>query len=188
MRKTIKQILLILCPLILGPILCYGLSILWYSGANTFWKPIDYFPSPVKDIVAMKPYGRGFWVETTNNEIYQITYPCLKDQICWTKSENVPSDFLEGIPAKNEISNNECKNNNFVYPLFHKIRMCITSTVYEADASSTASLVLTTNNKLWMWNSHAISPYTMLANRALLIIIGAVLGLFTSILLIIKSR
>lgn len=74
MGKIIKQILKILCFLVLGPVLGFFLSGAWYEGANTFWKQIDYFPYPVKTIIATRQHGREIWVKTIENGIYQITY------------------------------------------------------------------------------------------------------------------
>lgn len=186
MRKNIKHVLIILCFLILGSILSCGLSVLWYSGANTFWKRIDYFPYPVKKIIALKPFGKEFWVETIENEIYQITYPCLEVGICWKRSENVPSDPTDGQFIDYKVSNDRCKNNNFVYPLPHVIKMCVTSVVF-GEALWTTSLALTNNDKLWIWNKAWIPPDTMLLSIVASTIFGLIIGLLVGLFLIQKS-
>ncbi len=179
-----RKILIFLTCLVAFPIVGSLLCTFWYSGANTFWKQIDYFPHPVKSIVALKPYGTEFWVETTNNEIYHITYPCLKDQTCWIKADNVPSNMLAAYPVDYNISNNKCENNNYVYPLFHKITMCITSATHAPDATWTVSLALTLSKTLWIWDKPWESPYTVSASLVLSIIIGLSIGLLTGIFFI----
>jgi hypothetical protein len=188
MRTVIKQILVILFSLALGPVLGCLLGGLWYSGANTFWEQIDYFPYPVKTIIATRHHAREIWVETINRDIYQIAYPCLENQTCWIKQDNIPTDLSEGPHIIYNLSNNKCENNNFVYPLFNKIESCITLIEHAADATWTTSLVLSENNKLWIWDSSYESPYTVLTNIVVLVIVGAVIGLFTTILWIIRSR
>lgn len=182
-----RKLLVLLSCLILGSLLGWTLSTFWNSGANIFWKQINYFPHSVKEIIALKPYGRGFWVKTPENEIYQITYPCLNNEICWIKSGDVPSNFLDGIPAKYSVSRYKCENDNFTYPLFHKIRMCITVIVYDSDITGAVSLALTEDSKLWIWDNPSIYPYTMFFNNLLSVTAGAIIGLLTGVFLFRKS-
>ena len=130
-----KKMLIFITCLVLGPMLGCFLSGTWHDGANILWKPVDYFPHPVKNIMLVKPYGKEFWVETTENEIYQITYPCSKDQICWAKADNIPTEIQDGYPSDYKVSNNKCENSHFVYPLLHKITMCVTLMVHVPDAT-----------------------------------------------------
>jgi hypothetical protein len=188
MKKATRQILVFLCSLILGPIFGCLLGGWWYSGADTFWKRIDYFPLPVSKILALKPFGEEFWVETTGEEIYKIVYPCSKDQTCWTKARDVPSDISDGNAVDYKVSDARCENNNFVYPLFHKIKMCITSATHAPDATWTVSLALTNAGDLWIWDQPWESPYTVVPNITGLMIAGAVTGIFIGLALIIKLR
>ena len=170
----------------LGPIFGCLSSIFWHEGANTFWKPIDYFPYPVKTIIVMKPIGREFWVESAESEIYQVTYPCSEDQICWIKTDIVPSDIsvLDREPIDYNISNDKCENNNFMYPIFHKITMCITSAVHAPDATHTVSLALTNNNKLWIWDQDYEDPFSILIKMQIATITGGLIGYLTGILIV----
>ena|SRR5215216_2743766 len=176
MRRTIKQVLIILCFLTFGPSLGCGSSILWHSGANTFWRPIDYFPYPVKNLIATRLHGKEIWVKTTENEIYEIKYPCLENQICWIKRNNIPPDLSEEPYIIYKVSNNKCENDNFLYPLFHKIRTCITSIDHAPDATWTVSLALTTINKLWIWDSPWEAPDTEMLNMAISTFVGTAIG------------
>jgi hypothetical protein len=134
----------------------------------------------VKNIIALEPFGREFWVETTENEIYQVTYPCSKDITCWVKKDYVLSDLSDGEIIN--ISENRCENNNFVYPLPYAIKMCATSVVL-AESPWTSSLALTSKNKLWVWNKPWESPYTVLFYMASSTIIGGLIGYLTGIFL-----
>src|SRR5574341_1000335 len=169
-----KGALIFLCFLILGPILGCLVSGFWYSGANTFWKPIDYFPFAVNKLIAMKPFGKEFWVETSENEIYKVAYPCLDGQTCWEKSADIPSDLAEGNTISYKTSNNRCENDNFVYPL-HAIRTCITLVV-PGESPWTTSLALTDNNKLWIWDKSWKSPYTELVGMVSSMFLGGMIG------------
>jgi len=178
-----KRAIIFLGCLVLGPVLGCFLSGTWNTGGSTFWKRIDYFPYSLKTIIAMKPFGREFWVETTENEIYQITYPCSKDQICWMKTDTIPSDssISDGEPVDYNISDNKCENDNFVYPLFHKITMCITSATHAPDATYTVSLALTSDNKLWIWDNPYRDPFSVMTNILLVTIVSTVIGFFTGL-------
>ncbi len=178
-----KKILIFLCCLILVPVLGCLLSVFWYSGANTFWKPIDYFPYPVQKIIAVKPFGKEFWVETSENAIYKITYPCAKNQTCWTKTDSVPTDLSDGLPNPIEykLNNDKCENDNFIYPLFRKIRMCMTTIVHH-ESLWTTSLALTDNGSLWIWNKPWDSPYNELSGVIFVIVLSVLFGIITSII------
>jgi hypothetical protein len=131
----------------------------------------------------MKPFGAEFWVETTENEIYKITYPCSKQQSCWEKSDNIPTDLTDGNYVDYKTSSDQCENDSFVYPLFHKIKMCITSTTFAADAAWKVSLALADNNKLWIWDQPWVSPYTEMSSIFASMVIGAIIGILVGILL-----
>jgi len=174
----------LLCT-ILGPILGCFLSGTWHEGANTFWKPIDYFPYPVKAIIVMKPIGREIWIESIENEIYQIIYPCSKDKICWLKADAIPSDAstLAETPVDYNFSMDKCENSRFMYPLFHKITMCITSAVHAPDATHTVSLPLTSDNKLWVWDQDYEDPFSIMISLILSTIGGGLVGYITGVFL-----
>jgi hypothetical protein len=179
-----KRALIFLGCLILGPALCCFISGTWHMGGNTFWKPIDYFPYSVKTLIAMRPFGGEFWVETTENETYQVAYPCSDSQSCWTKSQEISADLFNEEYVDYKVSNNRCENNNFVYPLFQKIRTCITSTTHAPDATYTVSLALTEDNTLWIWDNPYIDPFTVMINVILSTIAGGLIGYIIGIVLV----
>jgi hypothetical protein len=84
--KIAKQVLVLLGSIILFPIFGCLLSVFWAEGGNTFWRPIDYFPLPVEDVLLMEPFGREFWVKSNDNMIYHIMYPCEIGQVCWSQT------------------------------------------------------------------------------------------------------
>jgi hypothetical protein len=172
---------------VLGPILGCLLSGTWHSGGSTFWKPIDYFPYSVKTILVVKPFGREFWVETTENEKYRVTYPCSEKQSCWTKSDEIPTDPSDGEYVDYKVGSGRCENNNFVYPLFRTIIMCITSATHAPDATYTVSLALTNNNELWIWDQPYEDPFSVIISIFSVTAIGAVFGLFAGIFFLIFS-
>ncbi|HND50288.1 MAG TPA: hypothetical protein PLL95_17095, partial [Anaerolineales bacterium] len=60
--KFTKRVLAVLFSIILFPIFGCLSSIFWASGGNTFWKPINYFPLPVENVLYMDSHGNEFWV------------------------------------------------------------------------------------------------------------------------------
>ena len=170
-----KKFFIFLVCSFLGSILGFSLFAFWYSGGNTFWKPINYFPYPVQNILALQGFGKEFWVETKDNEIYQIIYPCLNDQTCWIKVDNIPS-LPEEVTVAYKVSDNKCDNGNFVYPLPHPIRICLTSMVL-AEVPWITSLALTDNHQLWIWDKPWFSQGTQLFNFVLSIALGAMIGI-----------
>jgi len=178
-----KNVLIFISCLVLGPALGCFLSGIWSTGGSTFWKSIDYFPYPVKTILVLKSFGREFWVETTENETYLVTYPCSEKQSCWSRSDEIPTDPSDG-EVDYQVSNGKCENNNFVYPLFHKIKMCITSATHAADATWTVSLALTNDNKLWIWDNPMIDPFTVVTRAIASMIAGGLIGYLTGIIIV----
>ena len=173
--------------LILGSVFGCLFSIFWVAGGDTLWKPIDYFPHTVEQIIAMKAFGGEFWVETTDNEIYKITYPCTSKQFCWELSNEIPTDLTEGQFWVDLLaSNNKCENHNFVYPLFDKINSCYTSVVY-AESFYTTSLVLTNKNELWIWSKPWESPHTTMTSMFFTVIFGTAIGIAIGILFVISN-
>jgi len=67
--KPAKKILAFLDPVILFPILGSVISVFWFSGGNVFWKPINYFPLPVENVLAMEPFGKEFWAKANDHQI-----------------------------------------------------------------------------------------------------------------------
>jgi len=184
-----KKALTFLFLAILGSVIGFRASIFWYSGANIFWQPINYFPYQVEKLLGMDVFGNEFWVETNGNEIFNIAYPCQPNQICWEKSNNIPSSLPGRDNVIYKISSERCDNDYyFVYPLPHKIKMCITSIVMASDASSTTSLALTDDNRLWFWDRPAYGPYTLDSKYFLFTVSGTALGILiaTFILKIIR--
>jgi hypothetical protein len=161
--------------IILGVIFGCLLSFALLSGADTFWRPIGYFPFPVSKILAMKPYGAEFWVETIQNDTYKITYPCTQGQMCWQKSNDIPTDMTDGNYVDYKVQSGACENDNFVYPLFRKIDMCVTSITYN-EANWTASLAVDDRHKLWMWNRPWVTPDESMGRILVLMSVGATIG------------
>lgn len=183
-----KKTLIFISCLILGSVFGCLFSIFLNAGGNTFWKPIDYFPHPVEQIIAMKAFGGEFWVETTDNDVYQITYPCPSKQDCWELSDEIPTDLTEGEFWVDFLaSNNKCENHNFVYPLFDKINSCYTSVV-NAESFYTTSLALTNKNKLWIWNKPWKTPNTTFTFFIQATIVGAIIGIFVGLFLTERSK
>ncbi len=183
-----KKVGTFLLFLILAPIFGCLATTFWYSGANTFWKPIDYFPFSVNKLIAMEPFGKEFWVETNESEIYKITYPCLNGQTCWEQSTNIPSEPTHDMVVDYKISDNKCENDNFVYPLLHKITVCITSATHAPDATWTVSLALSDNGKLWIWNRPWVDPYTILIGMSLSTILGGMVGFLAGALFLTAQK
>ena len=164
------------------------LSALWAEGANTFWKQIDYFPLPVEQIVSAPPSGDGFWVEASDNTVYHVLYPCEEDQICWRKTDNVPPVEEEEYPGSYKVSYNRCENSSFVYPLFHEIKMCVTSTVLAPDPYYRVSLALTSDGRLWIWEKPMVDPFTILFQMMFSTLAGGIIGFLVGLFLVWKIR
>jgi len=178
----VKKWILYLSCLALGPILGFYLSGLWAEGANTFWKQINYFPLRVEKIASMESSGDEFWVEASDNALYHILYPCEEDQVCWEKAENIPA--VEQYEGSYKVSYNQCENSSFVYPLFHEIAMCITSTVLAPDAYHRVSLVLTSDGRLWIWEKPMVDPFTIMIQMMFSTVVGAIFGFLIGLFLV----
>lgn len=159
---------------ILALVLGCLLSGWWATGGNIFWKPIDYFPFPVESVVSMEPFGHEFWVKSTDNQIYHIVYPCENGQVCWDHMDVLPERDLAFFGYK--ITENACENDSIAYPLFRKIKSCITSIVPN-QSLWIVSLALTENGKLWIWQKPWDSPYNVLANMVGAIFVSVIIGL-----------
>jgi hypothetical protein len=183
--KPAKKILAFLAPVILFPILGCMLSVFWFSGGNVFWKPINYFPLPVENVLVMEPFGKEFWVKANDNQIYHIVYPCENGQECWDKVDTVPAVDLSDVSYK--VTDASCENDSIRYPLFHKIRNCITSIVPN-ESFWVVSLVLTEDHQLWIWQNPWDSPYNTLSSMFSSIIAAIILGLFFGVFLVWKIK
>ena len=172
--SLVKKILVFLGSVILAPVSGCLLSGFWAQCGNTFWKPIDYFPLPVENVLLMEPFGNEFWVRSNDNEIYHIVYPCESGEVCWDKINALPEIDLTYIDYK--VTEKICENDSIAYPLFRKIRNCITSIVPN-ESPWMVSLALTEDNKLWIWQKPWDSPYNVLAYMAFSIFGGAIIGL-----------
>lgn len=173
-----KKIVIFVCCLILGPIVGCLSSIFWHEGANTFWSKIDYFPYPVKTIIAAREHASEFWVETTENDLYRITYPCLENQTCWITQEQIPDDLTNYPGLEYRVDNNKCGNDSIVYPLLHKIQMCITTLDHTADATWISSIALTEDQTLWVWDQPWQDPFSVMMSMFLATIVSTVIGVF----------
>ena len=183
--KSAKKILAFLASIILFPILGCVLSGFWFSGGNIFWKPINYFPLPVENILAMEPFGKEFWVQSNDTKVYHIVYPCESGQDCWNTVDTVPQVDLSFVDYK--VTEDTCQNNSIKYPLFRKIRSCITSIVPN-ESPWMVSLVLTEDHRLWIWQKPWDSPYNVLMYIVFSVIGGAILGLFIGVFLMWKVK
>jgi hypothetical protein len=180
-----KQLLVLLGSIIFAPIFGCLLSGFWADGGNTFWKPIDYFPLPVEDVLLMSPFGDEFWVKSNDNKIYHIVYPCKNDQICWDQTDVLPEIDLSQIDY--EVTQNACKNASIAYPLFRKIKRCITSWVPN-ESPWIVSLALTEGHKLWIWQKPWESPYNVLASMVGVTFVSAIAGVVIGVLWAWKMR
>ena len=183
--KSAKKILAFSASVILFPISGCVLSGFWFSGGNIFWKPINYFPLPVENILAMEPFGKEFWVQSNDTKVYHIVYPCESGQDCWNTVDAAPQVDLSSVDYK--VTEDTCQNNSIKYPLFHKIRSCITSIVPN-ESPWMVSLVLTEDHRLWIWQKPWDSPYNVLMYMFFSVISAAILGLFIGVFLIWKVK
>jgi hypothetical protein len=179
-----KKFLFFLGCFILGPILGWLVSVLWFEGANTFWKQVDYFPLPVEKII--QSTGNEFWVEANGGIVYHIQFPCNENQICWGETNSVPA--INEYPGSYHVSYEQCENNAFVYPLFHKITMCITPTVLAPDTNSRTSLALTSDHRLWVWDKPMVDPFTIILGMMFATVVGSIIGLLLGVILAWKIR
>ncbi len=169
-----KKILVFLGSVILASVSGCLLSGFWAQGGNVFWKPIDYFPLPVESVLLMEPFGSEIWVRSNKSEIFHIVYPCESGQACWNKIEVLPEVGFKNSDYR--VTENTCDNDSIAYPLFHKIKSCITSVVPN-ESPWIVSLALTEDNRLWIWQKPWDSPYNVLAYMAFSIFGGAIIGL-----------
>jgi hypothetical protein len=184
--KSFFQGFLLVGIMILSPIFGCLLSGLWAEGGNTFWKRIDYFPLPAEKLDSMQPSVNEFWVEANGGTTYHIRYPCERNQQCWDETNNIA--IIEEYTGFYEVSYNQCENDSFVYPLFHKIKMCITSTVLAPDAYYRASLALTSDGDLWIWEKPMIDPFSVMIQMIVCTVIGGVVGVIAAIFLALRIR
>lgn len=185
-----KRLITLLSCAIFGPLIGFLLTSFWFAGGGTFWKPIDYFPYPVEKIINLQPYGNEFWVTTTDNTTYHVLYPCQGTEGCWQEDNEVP----DLVPSDKYVaSDNKCESDYFIYPLFHKIKSCVTSTIFAKapQGSSTntianpwrVSLALTDDNTLWIWQKTWNFPNRVLAYKVFFTALGLLIGLMVDTLL-----
>ena len=193
--ESSKRLKIFLFCIILGPLLGFLLTSFWFAGGNTFWKQVDYFPFPVEKILALQPYGNGFWVMTVDNDVYRVLYPCEGTEACWQQDDAVP----DVAPSdKYVVSDNKCENDYFEYPLSRKIKTCISSTTFaKASSESSAntvdnpwrvSLALTDENELWIWQKPWNFANRVLAFKVFFTFIGLSIGLIIDTLIVRKSQ
>ena len=192
--ESSKRLITFLLCIILGPLLGFLLTSLWFAGGNTFWKQVDYFPYPVENILTLQPYGNEFWVTTAENETYHILYPCEGTDACWEQVDTVPD-----VAPSDEyiVSDNKCENDYFAYPLSRQIKTCISSTTFaEASTEGSAktdknpwrvSLALTADNELWIWQNPWDFPNRVIAFKVFFTFIGLSIGLIVDTLLTRKT-
>lgn len=193
--ESSKRLITFLLCIILGPLLGFLLTSLWFAGGNTVWKQVDYFPYPVENILALQPYGNEFWVTTAENETYHILYPCEGSDACWEQVDEVP----EVAPSdKYVVSNNKCENDYFEYPLSRKIKTCISSTTFPKASSENSantvdnpwrvSLALTDDSELWIWQKPWNFANRVLAFKVFFTFIGLSIGLIVDTLVVRKTK
>ena len=179
-----KRLFILLSYIIFGSLAGFLLSNFWFMGGNTFWQPVDYFPQPVEQVLGMQPYGNEFWVMAADKNTYHILYPCLGTDPCWEQVDEVPAVAPSDTTTAGE---GQCLNDYFVYPLFRKIKTCLTSTVFaENTPGSTSksagtpwvvSLALTDANQLWVWQKPWDFSSRILAFNIFLTFLGLLIGL-----------
>lgn len=187
--NTKKRFFILLGFIIAGPLAGYLLTTLWFMGGGSFWKPIDYFPQPVTEIIALQPYGNEFWVTAADGLTYRILYPCAENDTCWETAETVPA-----IAPSDKLTtgSGQCENDYFLYPLSETIRTCVTSTTLAknplADATKTAgtpwvvSLAVTDTNTLWIWQKPWDFTSTINIFKFFFAAIGLAIGLLADTL------
>lgn len=186
-----KRLKIFISCIVLGPLLGYLLTSLWFAGGNTFWKPIDYFPLPVEKVLTLQPYGNEFWVTTADNETYHILYPCEGAEACWEQVDEVP----DVAPSdKYVVSEGKCENDYLAYPLSHPIKTCISSTTFTKASTKSeenpwrVSLALTTDNKLWIWQNPWDFPNKVIAYKVFFTFLGLSIGLMLDTILTRKIK
>ena len=178
--KIAKKVLAFLVCIIFAPVSGCLLSNFWVTGGNIFWKPINYFPFPVEDILLLEPFGNEFWVKATDNKMYHIVYPCESGQGCWGQVNVLPEKDLSYTDIDYRITENSCENDSIAYPLFRNIKSCITSIVPN-ESPWKVSLALTEDQNLWIWQKPWDSPYNVLAKIVGAIFLSAIFGLVVGI-------
>ena len=187
-----KKILTVVGCIILGAIVSIPL---YNLSTRVWWKLIDYFRFPVDKLLALKPFGKEFWVETPENEIYKITYPCLDRQSCWEKSEDIPSltvgEYLDEESheyIEYSIGDGKCDTSHNIAPLLGKNMVgCVTSVV-RAESFYIVSLALTDTGELWIWDKPWVSPYTEMENIVSSLCLGTTMGLLVGIALASRNK
>ena len=183
------KVLVVVLSMILGGTLGNQYAI---SGQRTTWQQLDYFPFPVKNLLVVKPFGQELWVETTNDEIYEIDYPCSGTEACWERFDKAPSSPPDGDYVDDEVhqalvynrSESVCDDTyDVIDPFPGELRTCITSTAL-AESLYIFALALNDKNELWVWDSPWVSPYTVMENMAGTICLGSVIGLIVGVLVI----
>jgi hypothetical protein len=178
--KIAKRVLAFLMCMIFAPLSGCLLGNFWVTGGNIFWEPIHYFPFPVEDILLLEPFGDEFWVQAVDNKLYHIVYPCESGQGCWDQVDVVPEKDLSYTDVDYRVTEKLCRNDSIAYPLFRKIKICITSIVPN-ESPWTVSLALTEDQDLWIWQKPWDSPYNVFAKIVGTIFFGAIFGLVTGI-------
>jgi hypothetical protein len=193
--ESSKRLKIFLSCITLGPLLGFLLTSFWFAGGSAFWKQVDYFPYPVENILALQPYGNEFWVTTAENETYHILYPCAEAGACWEQVDEVPD-----VAPSDEyiVSEGKCENDYFAYPLSRPIKTCISSTTFPKASSETSTntvdnpwrvlLVLTADNKLWIWQKPWNFANRVLAFKVFFTFIGLSIGLIVDTLLVRKIK
>ena len=193
--ESSKRLITFLLCITLGPLLGFLLTSFWFTGGNTFWKQVDYFPYPIENILALQPYGNEFWVTTADNTTYHILYPCEGADACWEQVDTIP----DAAPSDEYIvSDNKCENDYFAYPLSRPIKTCISSTTFAKTSTETStkadknpwrvSLALTDDNELWIWQNPWDFANRVLAFKVFFTFIGLSIGLIVDTLLVRKVK
>lgn len=182
MKVLLKLCIIFFCIIVGG----IGGIRVWAYLERTVWQRLDYFPFPVQNLISMESFGKEFWVETTEGEIYKIIYPCLAGEKCWEKSSSAPSLPANDIYIEEDAYDKRdgaCDDRYNKSPFPGKLKTCITIVEF-AESLYMVSLGLDDRQELWIWDQPWESPYTVMAEMISAIFCGSMTGFILSLLLI----
>jgi hypothetical protein len=185
--NSVKKFIIVLVTIFLGGIA--GIFF-WFYSERTIWHRLEYFPYPVEDLIYLKPFGKEFWVEGLDGEIFKITYPCLENKDCWETSTDVPPVPNNGMYVDEDVheyinysksNDGTCKSNSSLFPGI--LLSCISSTAGN-ESLYIFLLGLNDKNELWVWDQPWESPYNTIEKVQSSICLGSLAGLFMGLILI----
>ncbi|MDP1547084.1 MAG: hypothetical protein Q8L87_13795 [Anaerolineales bacterium] len=175
-----KKLLIIIVCTVLGAVAANPLTSFF---SRVTWQRLNNFPLPVEKLLAVKPFGNEIWILASDNQTYKISYPCVSEQSCYERSNEIP-DLPEGYSVDHGVGeyidyfvmDGECGLRYDLVDVFPgKIKTCITF-LARAEVFYTVAVVLNEEKELWIWDSPWISPYTYMGNYIGILCSGAVVG------------